>query len=134
MNNFIFYLIGFFVAVYVARLLGEKAMKHLDTEQKAGLIDLFATDRKYGSALIFCLVIAFLVVLQFRLVKPIIAFSVYFVIMIGYVFFKNYRTYTKLTANHYPAEYIRKILIANILATAGVITFLGLMFFEAFMD
>ena len=132
MNNFIFYLIGFFVVVYFARLLGEKAMKLLNTEQKAGLIDLFATDRKYGSALVFCVVITFLVVLQFRLIKPIIAFSVYFVVMMSYVLFKNYRTYTKLTANNYPKEYIKKILVANILAIIGIITFLSLMFLEAF--
>ena len=133
MNNFIYYLIGFFLVVFIARSLEEKAMKYLNTEQKAGLIDLFATERKYGSVIIFCLVIGFLLVLQFRLIKPIIAFSVYFVVMIGYVLFKNYRTYTKLTANHYPTEYIRKIMLANIVSTGGIITFLALMFREAFM-
>lgn len=89
MTNFVYYLIGFFVMVYIARLLGEKALKHLDTEQKAGLIDLFAKERKFGSALVFCLVIAFLVVLQFRLIKPIVAFSVYFVVMVSYMYLKT---------------------------------------------
>lgn len=133
MTNFVYYLIGFFVVVYIARLLGEKALKHLDTEQKAGLIDLFAKERKFGSALVFCLVIAFLVVLQFRLIKPIVAFSVYFVVMVSYIVFKNFRTYKKLTANDYPIEYIRKILVANIVATSGIVLFLSLMFLEAFM-
>lgn len=133
MDNFVYYLIGFFVVVYIARQLGEKALKHLDTEQKAGLIDLFTTERKYGSALIFGLVIAFLMVLQFRFIQPIIAFSVYFVVMIGYIIFKNYRTYKKLTANNYPKEYIQKILVANVVATLGIVLFLGLMFYESFM-
>jgi hypothetical protein len=132
MNNFIYYLIGFIVVVYIARLVGEKAMKLLNTEQKAGLIDLFATDRKYGSALIFIVVIAFLAALQFRFIEPIIAFSIYFIVMIGYVTFKNYRTYKKLTANNYPVEYIRKILVANVIATLGIVVFLSLMFIEAF--
>lgn len=133
MDNFIFYLIGFFVVVYTARMLGEKAMKHLDTEQKAGLIDLFSTERKFGSVLIFCLVIGFLLVLQFRLIEPIIAFGVYFVVMVVYVVFKNIRTYKKLIANDYPQEYIKKILAANVLAAIGIIIFLALMFLEAFM-
>ncbi|QBZ98594.1 hypothetical protein [Flavobacterium sangjuense] len=132
MNNFIFYLIGFILVVYIARLMGEKAMKLLNTEQKAGLIDLFAADRKYGSALIFIVVIAFLVVLQFRLIEPIIAFRIYFIVMIGYVIFKNYRTYKKLTFNNYPAEYIQKILVANVIAILGIVVFLSLMFVEAF--
>ena len=133
MTNFIFYLIGFFVVVYSARLLGERAIKHLNTEQKAGLIDLFAADRKYGGAMIFCLVIAFLLAVQFEFVEPIIAFSIYFILMMGYVVFKNYRTYNKLTANRYPKAYIRKILVANIIATIGITVFLGLMFHESFM-
>ncbi|MGV3696902.1 hypothetical protein [Flavobacterium sp.] len=132
MDNFIFYLIGFFVVIYTARMLGEKAMRHLDTQQKAGLIDLFSTERKFGSALIFCLVIGFLLVLQFRLIEPIIAFGVYFVVMVVYVVFKNIRTYKKLIANDYPQEYIKKILAANVLAAIGIIIFLALMFLEAF--
>lgn len=130
MNNMIFYLIGFFVVVYIARMMGEKAMKHLNSDQKAGLIDLFSKERKYGSLIIFALVIGFLAVLQFQLVQPLIAFSAYFIIMISYMIFKNYNTYTKLNANNYPAEYTRKVLIANVLATAGILTFFALILFE----
>ena len=129
MNPLVFYLIGFLVIVFIARMLGEKAVKHLDTEQKAGLIDLFTKERKYSFLAIMCVVIAFLVVLQFRLVKPIVAFGVYFGLMVLFVIFKNYNSYTKLTAHNYPAEYIRKILIANIVAVIGIILFFVMIFF-----
>ncbi|HNP32989.1 MAG TPA: hypothetical protein PKN96_06825 [Flavobacterium sp.] len=133
MGNLIFYLIGFFVVVYIARTLGEKAMKHLDTEQKAGLIDLFSKQRRYGSAIILCLVILFLIVLQFKLVTPLVAFSTYFVVMISYMLFKYYKTYTKLTENNYPPEYINKIVFASLLATLGVVTFFALIYYEFLM-
>jgi hypothetical protein len=132
MTNFIYYLIGLFVVAYIPYFIGERALKHLNTEQKAGLINMFAKDRKYGSAAIFFLVIAFLVVLQFKLVEPLTAFSLYFAAMILYVVFKNYRTYVKLTANNYPKVYSRKVLIADIVSTIGILLFLGLMFFESF--
>jgi hypothetical protein len=134
MNNIIFYLIGFFVVIYIARLMGEKAIKHLSSEQKAGLIDLFTKERRYGSAIILTLVIVFLIVLQTRLVAPIVAFIAYFVVMIGYIIVKNYRTYTKLTAHNYPAEYIRKVLLATIIAALGIIIFFGLIFYQVFME
>lgn len=133
MNNMIFYLIGFFVIVYIARMLGEKAMKFLNTEQKAGLIDLFTKERRYGSAIILSLVIVFLIVLQFKLVTPLMAFVVYFAIMISYMVFKNYRTYTKLTANQYPPEYINRVVFASLLATLGIATFFALIYYEFLM-
>jgi 4-hydroxybenzoate polyprenyltransferase len=125
-------MIGFIVVFYISRVLGEKAMKLLNTEQKAGLIDLFTTERKYGSAAIVCLIIAFLVVLQFRLVAPIITFSSYFIIMTVYIAFKNYRTYKKLTEHNYPKRYIQKMMVANLISMIGILVCMFLMFFESF--
>jgi hypothetical protein len=133
-NNFILYLIGFFVVIYIARLMGEKAMKHLDSEQKAGLIDLFTKERRYGSFIVLSLVVVFLIVLQYKLVEPILAFIGYFIIMVGYMLIKTYRTYNKLVVNNYPKEYINKIVAATILATVGILVFFALIFYQCFMD
>ncbi|MGC4039222.1 MAG: hypothetical protein QM710_00065 [Flavobacterium sp.] len=132
MNNIIYYLIGFFIAVYIARTMGEKAMKYLNTEQKAGLIDLFKKDRKIGSAIIFGLVIGFLLVLQFHLLNPFIAFCIYFLVITGYFVFKIIRTHKILTASNYPKEYIRQMILANIIAAIGMAAFLSLTMFELF--
>lgn len=36
MNNIIFYLIGFFVVIYIARMLGERAMKTSQYRTESG--------------------------------------------------------------------------------------------------
>ena len=134
MNNIIYYLLGFFALIYIARMMGEKAVKMLNAEQKAGLIDLFAKQRKFGTLIVFVLVAAFLVVLQFKLIEPMIAFSAYFGIMLLYMVFRNYQTYSKLKANDYPQEYINKFMSASILATLGIATFFGLVFYQSFVQ
>lgn len=129
MTYVIYYMIGFFVIVYIARMMGEKAMKYLNTEQKAGLIDLFSKERKIGSALVLGLIAVFLFVLQMKLVAPMTAFSCYFAIMILYMIFKNYNTYTKLKAHNYPQEYISRILAASVIALLGIAAFFAGIFF-----
>lgn len=134
MTSYVYYLIGFFAIVYIARLMGEKAMKYLNTEQKAGLIDLFSRERKIGSAVVLGLIVVFLIVLEMRLVTPVIAFSCYFAIMILYMVYKNYNTYTKLKAHDYPQEYISRILVASFIALLGIAFFFGLIFFTYLRD
>lgn len=133
MNNMIFYLIGFFIVVYVARMMGEKATKkYLNSEQKAGLIDHFAKERKFGSAMVLLLIIAFFAVLQFQLVNVLVAFGSYFVIMMGYMVFKSYNTYKKLSAHQYPPEFIKQVVLANIIAALGMFAFFALIMFDVF--
>jgi len=132
MNNMIFYLIGFFVTIYIARAIGEKAVKFLNTEQKAGLIDLFRKDRKLGTGIIFGLVIGFLLALQFNLLDPFISFSIYFLVITGYFVFKILKSHKKLKINNYPKEYIRQIIWANIIAAIGMILFFSLVMLDLF--
>ncbi len=132
MDNFIFYFIGFLAVVYIARFLGEKGMKHLNPEQKLGLIDLFAKDRKYNSAIVFGLVILFLLALQFHWLSPIIVLSIYFPLFLLYFIAKSYRTYKKLQANQYPQAYIKTILLANAIAMLGILVFFVGVFYDLF--
>jgi hypothetical protein len=133
MTNFIYYLIGFIVFIYIARMLGDRALKHLNGDQKAGLIDLFVEDRKYGGIAIFCMVIGFLIIIQFDLLDTVIAFIGYFVLMIVIMIVKAFRTNTKLKANNYPPDYIRTVLLASAFATLGILIFFGLILYECFL-
>jgi hypothetical protein len=133
MTNFIYYLIGFIVFIYIARLLGDKALKHLNADQKAGLIDLFTEDRRYGGIAIFCMVIGFLIIIQFDLLDTVVAFTGYFILMIVIMTVKALRTNAKLKANDYPPEYTRTVLIASAFATLGILIFFGLILYECFL-
>lgn len=119
--------------VLIARSIGEKVLKKLSIEQKAGLLDLFAKDRKYNGILVFSLIIIFLVILLFRLMDELWALILYFVAMTSLMIVKAYRTHAKLTAHHYPKEYTKSVVLATALAAVEILLFFVLIFYDLFL-
>jgi hypothetical protein len=119
--------------MFIARRLSDRAMKYLSPGQRLGLIDLFAKDRKYTYAIMFSIIILFLVALQFHWVPPLFAFGIYVFLVITYISIKSFRTYTILTKHYYPTEYISATLGASTLAAVGMLVFFILIATDYFL-
>ncbi|WNM18459.1 hypothetical protein [Flavobacterium capsici] len=102
-------------------------MKLLNHEQKAGLIDLFAPQRKYTFIIMIVLVVGFLFLAQSGLLPMLTLLSLYFWLLILLVILKAYHTNQLLKANNYPDAYIKNSILASSLAFLGLLLFSVLM-------
>lgn len=65
MENLTIYFIIFFVTIILSRIVSERALKRLDTEEKGRLLDSFSSYRLYNTYISIGLVIAYFVVADY---------------------------------------------------------------------
>ncbi len=128
--------IGFIVGVVVlmaimvvSRRITENANKLLDSEQKAGLVDLFSDLRKNSPVFILLLIVVFFANLFLEFIPSEKALIGYFMILVGYQIYLGQRTYAVLTENNYPKEFIRAQLISSSLRMIGIFILMGFFLF-----
>jgi hypothetical protein len=116
-------LFGFamFVAAYiVSRVVRERALKRLNSEQKAQLLDAFSGYRTYFMSAAVCLPLLYF--LAFKLwpaSQPLLA-SMFFVSFGLLLVITSWLSFRKLKQLSLPADYIRSFLISSGLQYIGI--------------
>ncbi len=130
MDPLIYVFVPVFIAIIASRTITERANKHLDQEQKAGLVDLFSEMRTQGVWIIVGLIVVFFANMKFKFIPANIALSVYFFVLVAYMILLGTRSNKILRENNYPREYIKMYLLASSIRLAGILAMVaGLMYF-----
>ena len=130
MDPLIYVFVPVFIAIVASRTITERANKHLDQEQKAGLVDLFSEMRTQGVWIIVGLIIVFFANMKFQFIPSNIALSVYFFVLVANMILLGVRSNKILRENNYPQEYIKMYLLASSIRLAGILAMVaGLMYF-----
>lgn len=116
----LFGLIVLVVAVITSRIIMERALKRLSSDEKARLLDAFSSYRIYNYAALMILLVLYVASNRFfpelySIVTP--AFYITFLLMTGIVSFLCYRRLKELNM---PFDYIRSYLISLGLQYAGI--------------
>jgi|GEM_PF-3610914 len=120
-NDLIFGFIVFGVAAVANRVLAERALKRLDTEQKAGLIDAFAKHRIFHVVTVLILLIVYLVGLRAwpQLIVPIVYGVLILLVLtsIGNGVF----SYLKLKKLSAPRNYVSNFLVRSLALNSALL-------------
>jgi len=118
-------IIMLFVCVVVSRIISEKALKHLSSEQKVNLLDNFSSHRKYyfiPLVLIFLIYVA--VGRSFPYVGKII-YLLFVIFIIVYLIVMHIRTSKKLSQLKLPKQYLKLYAISRVVYYIGFVCLLG---------
>jgi hypothetical protein len=117
------------VAIFLSRMISEKANKKLDQDKKAALIDVFSKDRIWTYGVLIGIVVLFFISLRFSLIDPFWAYMIYIVILVAYIVLLAYYSYRKLKANDFPSFYIKSYILSSSLRLIGLLIFVALLEF-----
>lgn len=113
--------LAIFVAAYiVSRIVRERALKRLSTEEKAGLLDAFSGYRTYFMSAAVCLPFLYFVAIKlwpsFRSVLTPIFFVSFGLLLVT----MSWLSFRKLKKLSLPTDYIRSFLISSGLQYLGI--------------
>jgi uncharacterized membrane protein len=120
MENFTFYFLILIVAIVASRIVSERALKQLSTEEKGTLLDSFSSYRLYNTVVILGLVVAYIAATSYfpRSYSTLtLIFIILFFTISGTVSVLSYQKLKNLTM---PSGYIRSFLISLAIQYAGV--------------
>lgn len=120
---FIIAVVVFLGSIFGSRIVMDKAGRALGTDQKAGLLELTARERKTGMYLLLAMVIVFLAVMYLKLVDIRIATIVYFCGFGAYMISMSLITLRKLQQQNYPEAYLKAFKLSTIIRISGIIVF-----------
>ncbi len=109
-----------FVAIIISRIIMERALKRLGSNEKARLVDAFSSYRIYNYAAIFTLAVLYFASVRYiprlnSVVSPV--FFISSLVATGAVSFLSYR---KLKALEMPSYYVRSYLINLCIQYVGI--------------
>jgi hypothetical protein len=130
LNNDIISMLILLVCVLISRMISDKAIKNLDADKKAELVDFFTGNRKKYMILVFAMVVIFFGILKFNLLEINVLTFVYALIFLIILFSRLFSTYKKLNQSNFPKDFIKNFLIANSISVLGIIIFFGFMIFQ----
>jgi uncharacterized membrane protein YoaK (UPF0700 family) len=125
------YMIGFIVMmvmIFAARMINEKAMKKLSTEEKGLLIDGFASNRNWSLGLIILLIAGYFAVIRFELVNVFVGLAVYVALLTVFLAVQIIASHRKLEELGLPSAYITSFKISSLLRVIGFVLFFLLSF------
>ena len=120
MENFTIYFLIFFATIIVSRIVGERALKQLDTEEKGRLLDSFSSYRLYNTYVSFGLIIAYFVLADYfwqGSATLILVFIVLFFTVSATITVLSYR---KLKSLNMPQSYNKSYLLRVGIQYAGL--------------
>jgi hypothetical protein len=129
-NSYIISMLILLACVLISRMISDKAIKNLDADRKAELVDFFTGNRKKYMILVFAMVVIFFGILKFNLLEINVLTFVYALIFLIILFFRLFNTYKKLNQSNFPKDFIKNFLIANSISVLGIIIFFGFMIFQ----
>jgi hypothetical protein len=127
MDNFIAAFILMLGLNFIAQFINTKALKKLDEEKKLLLIDLFAASRINTFAVLFGIIVLFLLNLKFQLINPRVSLLIYLFLLITFIIVTSNMAYKKLKANAFSDDFIRSYILSTSVRFLGLIFFLLLM-------
>ena len=127
MDNFIAAFILMLGLNFIAQFINSKALKKLDDEKKLLLIDLFAASRINTFAVLFGIIVLFLLNLKFQLINPRVSLLIYLFLLITFIIITSSMAYKKLKANAFSDDFIRSYILSTSVRFLGLIFFLLLM-------
>ena len=123
-NDPLFGILVYACALVINRVLGERALKRLTSEEKVKLLDSFAGHRIYSTVAMFILILVFFIVAKaspdFYQTLTWIFFGLLIVMSIGSTLF----TYTKLKSSSAPQHYMNNFFVRCVVYYAGLVTLL----------
>jgi hypothetical protein len=129
MENFMIAIVILLVAIFISRMINEKANKKLDQDKKAALIDVFSKDRIWTYSVLIGMVVIFFLSLKFNFIDPFWTYIIYIVLLIAYIIIIAYYSYKKLKTNGFPDSYIKSYIVATSLRLIGLLIFVALLGF-----
>lgn len=127
MNNLMVAIILLLGFVFIARMINENAMKKLEQDKKAALIDLFSKDRTYHFGILIAIIALFFACINFNLIAPLIAYTIYIVSILTFISITSYNSYQKLKKNDFPDYYVKAYIFSTSLRFIGLMIFFALM-------
>jgi len=120
MDNFTLYFLILIVSVVVSRIVSERALRQLSTEEKGTLLESFSSYRLYNTVVILGLVVAYIAATNYypRSYSMLtLIFIILFFTISGTV---SVLSYQKLRNLNMPSGYIKSFLISLAIQYAGV--------------
>lgn len=113
-------LVGFVVAYIASRVVRERALKRLSTEQKARLLDAFSGYRTYFmSAAVGLPLLYFLAIKLWPSIQSILT-PIFFVLFGLMLVLMTWLSFRKLKALNLPNDYIRSFLVSSGIEYLGI--------------
>ena len=121
MNNYIVAFMSFFATILVSRFISERAIKKLNQEQKANLIDSFSKGRVLSSVFVFILIGVYFLFLEYKVLPSFYTFLVYIILLSVYLLIMSFWYYKKLKSSGYPVAFINSYILSTVIRLIGVI-------------
>lgn len=130
MDHYMIGVIVLLVAIFIARVINDRANKKLDQDKKAELIDLFSKGSIYTYGILLGILGLFFLNLKLNWIDYGLAFVIYIIALVGYSVVTNYRAYKKLKSYNFPDRYIKDFLISSSLRLLGLIFFFTILMLD----
>jgi hypothetical protein len=105
----------------ISRFVSEKALKILDNEEKAKLLDSFSNFRKYSQIPVIVVFILYLIINYINPPFADIAFIFLISIFLIFMFLTHFLINKKLSSMNLPKAYIKKFNIARHIYNSGFV-------------
>src|SRR5438874_2437971 len=116
----LFGIIALVIAIIISRIIMEKALKHLSSDEKARLVDAFSRYRIYNYAAVLVLMVLYLASTKYFLRFNFIITPLFFISFLVVTSILSLLSYRKLKALNIPAGYIRSYLISLGIQYVGI--------------
>jgi hypothetical protein len=134
MNNFPIALILLLVIILVSKLFNDRALKILNIEQKAQLIDLFQKRRTYQIIVILVITTLYFCLLNYFPAYYLQEITLFIAIILFFILVDTYLTVQVLKTNHFPSEYIVNYKLGAIIRLVGIIAYFVLVTYELYVN
>lgn len=116
-------LVVMLVMVFASRMVNEKAMKKLSSEEKGLLVDGFASNRMWSLGLIILLITGYFLVVRFEVVNMLMGVVTYLVLLTVFIAVQFITSDRKLKELGLPEDYIRSFRISVLIRITGMVLF-----------
>lgn len=116
------------LTVIVARYAQNQALKEIDVEFKAKLVDLFSGFNKFSIVFLIGIMLIYYWVVNENYLNPFLLTVLFFTTLFVYMVIQAVNTYNRLKKNDFPKEFIQKYMLSSLIRAIGMIAFVVIMF------
>ena len=116
------------VAMLFSRIVSEKAIKKLNADQKALLMDQFSSQRIWSLAMVILILVGYFLALKTRVLEPMTMMTIYIVVLGVFMTVQIKSSLSKLQRIEIDNGYIRSYKISTGIHTVGIAIFFVAMF------
>lgn len=130
MDEFLFSFPILLVAILVARVINERAMKKLPDDKRLGLIDLFSKNRIVSIITLVVFVGLFFASLRLMWFDPWVTIGIFLGIFVIYLGLSIVYALRTLKKHDYPNAYISSYLLATAIRLGGLAVYFAILFLK----